>query len=228
MNSQTNGKPPKWFKDFCVHFEMFGGEFTKTMNALESQDIALDEKIKKQDAKIAVQDSVINALSHDRDRLQLDVDDLSQYTRRTNLLFHGLEESDDNEDTDKLVMEITNERLKLGITLDDIGRSHRLGKKTAGKKRPVIARFATYRKRKQVYDAKKNLKGSRIVITENLTKTRYNLYNECKQIFNQKNVWTLDGRIYVSTGVKLQDGRNERRVITNEYDLENLTRELNI
>ena len=218
IGTRRNNKLPQWFSDCMTHLETFGEECVKTVGTLEKQDQLLE-------AKLAVQEHVIDELVKDRDRLRTEVDDLSQYTRRTNLLFHGIEETD-NEKSDDIELDIVNNTMNLGLSLDDISRSHRLGKKVPDRTRPIIARFITYRKRKSVFDAKKKLKGKRVVVTENLTSSRYDLYKKCKDAFDQKNVWTLDGRIYVATGRKLPNNKNERKVISNNEDLANLIREI--
>ena len=60
-------------------------------------------------------------------------DTLEQYTRQPNLRFEGILEADHGEDTDAKVLEIANS--KLGMTpplqLDDLERSHRLGRPPA-------------------------------------------------------------------------------------------------
>ena len=63
--------------------------------------------------------------------------------------------------------------------------------------RPIIARFISYRQRKQIYDAKKKLKGQKTLVTESLTKSRYELFKQCRESFGVKNTWTVDGRVGV-------------------------------
>ena len=144
--------------------------------------------------------------------MEAELEDLRQYSRRTNILIHGVEE-EAQESTDNKVMSIINNQLQLPE------RTHRLRRKVKEKKRPIIARFVSYRKRKTVFDAKKKFKGTRTVITENLTKDRYALYKQCIEEFSRENVWTLDGRIYCLTGKTDRNGRQERLIVTREEDL---------
>ena len=75
-----------------------------------------------------------------------------------------------------------------------------LGKiKNDGKPRPIIIKFLSYRQRKKVFDAKRKLKGQKIMISEDLTKKRYKLLQQCLNEFEKKNVWCYDGRIYCIT-----------------------------
>ena len=210
---------PVWFKDFSSHLDVFSNDVVTTIMQLESDQCQLK-------GELAIQKAVTNALDKERKnlqdqvtRLETELEDLQQYTRRTNVLIHGLEE-EPNEDTDKKVLDILKSKLDLPLSLNDFGRSHRLGKLRHGAKRPIIVRFASYRQRKMTFDAKRKLKGSRIVITENLTKERYSLYKQCIVKFGRESCWTLDGRIYCLTGKKDSQGRNERIVLTKQEDLD--------
>ena len=60
-------------------------------------------------------------------------------------------------DTDDIILKICNDKLNLGITLSDIGRSHVVGKVKDGKTQ-VIVRFISYRTCARVYSAKKILR----------------------------------------------------------------------
>ena len=51
------------------------------------------------------------------------------------------------------------------------------------------------KKRLEVYGAKKSLKGKKIVLTENLTKRRYDLYQKAVKKIGFGKVWTSEGRI---------------------------------
>ena len=132
------------------------------------------------------------------DTLKMDLDDLEQYSRRNCLLIHGIQERDDDtgkEDTDEQALEFFKSKLDLNITKSDLDRSHRLGKKSTGKNRPIIVKFARYNKRGEVFRSKRMLKGSGFVITESLTPTRMNLLKEAKARDETVQVWSSDGRI---------------------------------
>ena len=98
-----------------------------------------------------------------------------------------------------------NGRLNISIGEDDIQRSHRLGPPNSNRPlrsnkkkapRPIIVKFTHYKKRKEVFSAKKNLKGQGIVISENLTVHRYKIYQAAISKFDRKTVWSSDGRIF--------------------------------
>lgn len=124
-------------------------------------------------------------------------DSLEQYQRRQCLRIFGIPEMD-AEDTDKIAIDVAS---KIGIKLEtcDIDRSHRVGRK-ADRPRPVIVKFVSYRKRREVFQNKKQLKGSGVTIREDLTQMRYKLLKECITKYGVTNVWTIDGAIHVKEG----------------------------
>ena len=56
------------------------------------------------------------------------------------------------------------------INIEDLDRTHRIGKVNNGKSRPIIVKFARYNVRKKVFHNKRKLKGKNMSITESLTK----------------------------------------------------------
>ena len=205
-----NNKTPLWFGEWSKHLESFLTETANAVESLEKSNVAMD-------SKIAVQSTVA-------DRLVEQVHELRQYSRRTNLLIHGVEETDQpgtKEDTDTKVTEIFHQRLELNneFVPKDISRSHRLGKRQNGKTRPIIVRFTSYRAKKMVFDVKKKLKNSGISVTENLSPERYILYKQCWEKYGKENCWTLDGRINCLLQELGNDGKRKLIVVTKESDL---------
>lgn len=75
----------------------------------------------------------------------LRTDDLEQYTRRHSLRITGIPEFD-GENTDILICDFLHNEMQIEISMGDIDRSHRLGKKQTGVKRPIAVRFINYRR----------------------------------------------------------------------------------
>ena len=94
-------------------------------------------------------------------------------------------------------------RTKLGVELklDEIQRSHYVGRpRRQNQARPIIARFSSYRVRARVFQAKRQLKNSGMLITEDLTKYRaMHAYKaRClKRSGKIVDTWTSDGRIKI-------------------------------
>jgi hypothetical protein len=139
---------------------------------------------------------------------ELKIDDLEQYGRRTCLRVFGIPEKS-GESTDNIVIKLCKERLDVDLKIDDIHRSHRVGRlqqpgqqesKGKDRHRPIIIRFDGYRTRQRVFAAKKALKGTGITIREDLTRHRLALFNAAADRYGIRNVWTIDGRIKFAVG----------------------------
>ena len=135
------------------------------------------EEVKTLKEKFLQQEQSIN-------KLESSLNNMEQYSRRSCIRIFGLEEKK-GENTDLLVSEVI--RTKLGVSLDpvkDIDRSHRTGNvqqsnsstptghSSNHKPRPrsIIVKLNSYRKRREIITNRKKLKGSGIVIAEDLTK----------------------------------------------------------
>ena len=103
---------PRWFQDFSKLLANFLNDFSSIFMDLEKH-IGLVE------SELSIQKAVTDGLQNERQRLEDmirdnkdiiyelegEVEDLRQYSRRTNLLIHGMEE-EDKEDTDAKVLEL--------------------------------------------------------------------------------------------------------------------------
>ena len=92
-----------------------------------------------------------------------------------------------------------NNNLKLNITNELIDRSHRLRQPRSDtdsdRTRPIIVKFTSHETRRRVFTTKRKPKGTKLVITENLTKQRSELLKKVRSLDNVECVWTIDGRI---------------------------------
>ena len=137
----SNNKIPVWFKPFLDLVKDFVSDISLTFTQLEGS--------------LAVQKAVTDALDNDRQKLfhnlikvEDTLEDQLQYTRRNQILVHGLPEKEGRENTDDAVLEVFKE-MDVNITKNEINRSHRLGKRKnsqgSDKQRPVIVSFVSYR-----------------------------------------------------------------------------------
>ena len=155
---------------------------TAVVDVVKKQMEPLDEKISTLQANVA--------------KLQQQQDDLEQYGRRWNLLFHGIHEND-NENCEQKVRLLCEEKLKLKLPPGAVQRAHRIGSKKAERSRPIIVRFTDYNVKRSVYKNKRQLKGTRLLITENLTPPRQALYKQVRDCKSVSASWTNDGNIFV-------------------------------
>nr|CAH7742007.1 unnamed protein product [Callosobruchus chinensis] len=120
------------------------------------------------------------------------------------ILIHGIYESE-NESLDNSVKHVLSTMKINNLSDNAVEESHRFGLPRPGNKkpRPIIVKFAKYQHKQTVWNAKKNLKNTSIMITEFLTKNQLVIYNEAKKLFGNQKCWTTNGQIRVM----LPDGK---------------------
>ncbi|KAK9752216.1 hypothetical protein QE152_g4371 [Popillia japonica] len=147
------------------------------------------------------------------------MDSLEQYTRRNNIRIFGLIE-EPNENLETKVLALCRDELGVDIELKDIDRVHRLGRDELGvdielkdidrvhrlgkidkskSSRPIIIKFTNYGSKQNVMRSKSKLKtcAAKLFISEDLTKTKYELYRATQKRCGNRNVWCIDGEIKV-------------------------------
>ena len=141
-----------------------------------------------------------NALMNEHNKLAAQIDDLEQYTRRTNIRIYGIPESTDaSEDEDALSTNLFSNELGIDLTPTDISRSHRVGKRGT-KLRPIIVRLAKHNTKVQILRKRRQLKINKRPhnIQEDLTLPRREILRFLKNIEEGiiNKVWTADGVIF--------------------------------
>lgn len=191
-------------------------ELNENIGAVKNSVGAIEAKL---NALTATLDTVKNVVSKHTDEIRainFGLDELEQYGRRVNLRFLGVPEAN-GENTDLLILDVVN-KMKVNITINDIERSHRLGKPGAsGRPRPIIVRFSSYRIRAAVFAQKRMLKGSAVVVQEDLTRFRYMLLKKAVASYGFGKVWTADGRFFLTVVVN-GESRRQRRTVEELYD----------
>lgn len=125
-----------------------------------------------------------------------------QYSRKNNIKIYGLRETGRREtalETTHLVLEFLNEKLGVRVGWQDICISHRLGNPEPHRCRSVIVKFVRRLTKLEVLENRYRLKGSGIVISEDLTPVNNKLFWELRDSLGQNNVWTRDCQIFVNT-----------------------------
>lgn len=147
--------------------------------------------------------------------LKRKINEIEQYTRRPNIRIFGVQEENQEKLTEK-ILKIFDEKLSLkNLNYRDIETCHRIGRVINGKPRPVFIRFAQYHIKAEVMSKRKGLKGSKIVIVEDLTNEKHTLYRKAANKLGKTNVWTSNGNIMVKIN-------NEICIVKSEDDLDKL------
>ena len=162
----------------------------------------LRDVMKKKEDKIIELEKKVEAL-------EVKLDDMEQYSRRNKPRVSGIPETD-SEDLNKKVTELINDKLQATppVTLGQIDRVHRVGKKKENTPRAILVKFSTYNVRDKVFRSKKVLRtkaleaGERqqIYINEDLTQKRSKLLWQARKFKSDKRIsdcWSWDGNILI-------------------------------
>lgn len=158
-------------------------KFNKEVESLREENINLIRKIEKQD-------EIINSLSNK-------VEKHEQIIRRKNVRLYGLKEND-NEICLEVALDVLNTKMKLAVKKEDIEYCYRFGKRLKDKSRPLLIKFNTAYSKNLVYNNKKLLKNSRIVIREDLTANQLNLLKlSLEKVGTNGRVWSNFGTVFI-------------------------------
>ncbi|CAH2047398.1 unnamed protein product, partial [Iphiclides podalirius] len=140
------------------------------------------------------------------------LDEMETRHRQKILLLNGISE-DPNSNVEQQVLDIFHNKLGLtNMIRSSIKRCHRLGPLDRDRCRAVLVHFCDYSVKRQVWKSKSKLENTPFTMSEFLTRMRQSIHKMARKHFGMRNVWTLDGRIYI----KLPDG--SRKKISTEED----------
>lgn len=156
----------------------------------------------------------VSLLEKENFKLQDNYDSLEQYSRSNNIRIFGIQESD-NENVYETVIKLCNDNLEVKIANTDIDVCHRLPSRN-NQIKPIIVKFTRRTVKDQIYNAKRKLKGTRIVIREDLTRKRQDLVKMAAGIVGVRNVFTRNGSVFIKRGENIHK-------ICNDGDLLNVS-----
>ena len=174
-------------------------KLNELINSNQAKIAKLDEELTKLENNLALKDKAIAGLEDDNYRLSQEVDDLEQYTRRTNVRIYGVAEQPE-ENTDNLAVDFFKSELNVDVASNDISRSHRVGKKSGAKPRPIIVRFTKHNTKVAVMSRRRVLKERKrpFNLQEDLTINRREILKYLNKDIEEgivSKVWTVDGVI---------------------------------
>lgn len=173
---------------------------------MEKIDKSMDEKFVVFRDKLNEVTNSVSSLNNtvrnnvkDISQLNKKVDALEQASKNNTLRICGLNEEEDECSVVDHVANFFSEKLGVTCRAEDFISIYRINKIDSKKDKPriVLVKFANLVKRKEVFLARKLLKGGSVFIFEDLTKIRFNLLNAAKKKLGNRNAWSIDGNIYV-------------------------------
>lgn len=149
-------------------------------------------------------------------QLNKKIDALEQANKNNSLRICGLIEEGDRCSVVEHVINFFMEKLGVNCSADDFISIYRINRHDSKEAKPriVLVKFASLVKRKEIFLARKLLKGGSVFIFEDLTKIRFNLLNVAKKKMGIKNAWSIDGNIYAWS-----EEKRKKFVVTCEEDL---------
>ncbi|CAG9825699.1 unnamed protein product [Phaedon cochleariae] len=145
----------------------------------------------------------LKKITGENEMLRNKLDNMEQEMKKNNLRIFNLQENS-QENTSQDI--ITFFRSKLAISLEDkdIDICYRIGKNDNTRKpRGIFLKLKNFDKRQEIYHKKKLLKGTGVIIREDLTKLRVEMLSKAIEKTSLKNVWTEGGKIFVNIDNKV-------------------------
>lgn len=129
------------------------------------------------------------------------------------LIINGVKENGSFDSCD-VIAKIISTHFKVEFSKGAIDYCYRLGKATdRGKMRPLAVRFVNRWLRDYVFNTKKCLKGSGIVVNEFLSTEMLSLYKSVRERVGARKCWTWRGKVYISEN-------QEKRLISKISDID--------
>ena len=104
-------------------------------------------------------------------------------------------EKGDADELIKTIKTIAKDKLNIELQDTDIDRTHRIGR-ASDKPRSILVKFTSYRARNILIKQRRKLKGSKILIHEDLTKSNQDLLMKTSKQLGVVSTWSQDGRVY--------------------------------
>ena len=203
--------------------EVVDAKLGKRLDYCEGQIHELSLKVENMEKNDECKSQKIAQLSSELRMVKHELNDLEQYGRRNNLRINGLAEND-SEDTNEEIKKFAKEHLHVELVDSDFDRSHRVGKPNPDKPRAILVKFTSYRARKLLITQRRQLKGTRLSIHEDLTKKNQTLLKETSKQTGVVRSWSQDGRIFASI-LTSTPGKLAKMSIRSSADFRNLPTE---
>jgi hypothetical protein len=157
-------------------------------------NILVDNAVKQATAPMLER---IKTLESELAKAAVQINENEQYSRKYNLSFVGLDDSEGEECVDKVVA-FCKEKLDINVDKAEVDRAHRLGPKNSFRPRTVIIKFKSYGPKASIYKQRKSLKGRKYYINEDITKFSMKLVTFARDHkVNIKSAWFSDGKVLV-------------------------------
>lgn len=122
---------------------------------------------------------------------------LEQYTRRNSVRVYGItdKKNETPDETAIRVIKLAKDKLNISLQQTDIDVAHRMGRHNNDGNRPIICKFVRRYVKTEVMKVRRKLKGSAIVIREDLTHENAKLLENTSAHDKVQAAWSDEGKI---------------------------------
>lgn len=160
--------------------------YEKRIKTLEDENVSIKSKLQK--------------LEEMNKNIIAKYDKFDSTLKRKSLRIYGLKETK-NENCSKMTLELVTKKMEIEIENNNIESCYRVGKYDPNKVRPIFVKFVRLDVKRQIFKNKRKLKGTGIVIREELTKEKLEIVKAAlNRIGNEGNVWTDNGNVFGKIG----------------------------
>jgi len=139
-------------------------------------------------------------------RLEGRLESMQQAEKVNSICIYNMAEENEGNLTQQFITLCKN-KLKMEINRNNIIKCYRVGN-NRDKPRPTIVKFEQYHTKFELLKNCGNLRGTKIGIMEDLTKSRLEIYQVAQQRFDRKNTFTRFGNVYVKVNNKIEKVSN--------------------
>nr|CAI5843330.1 unnamed protein product [Callosobruchus analis] len=203
-------------EDFIKHLvEKVADSVTKNLSTKIAE---LEQKLEKLEADnstvIADIKEEMAIMKTENDYLMKKFDQLDQQSRLNNVRIFSLKEQA-GEDLEAEIIRLFDSKLGIQIKMEDIVFCKRIGKMRQGKTRGILLKLANTKLKQRVYNSKKRLKGTGVVMKEDLTENKMKLMEAAIEKTSLRDVWSSMGNVFAMKN-------NVRHLIDSKAALDNL------
>lgn len=134
----------------------------------------------------------------DFQKLSAQVNRMEQDMRKNNVRIYGIPVSQNEEKC--TIIDVIRRETKMNFTEEKIVTAYRIGKTAENGKRAILVKFSEYKFKEEVMIKRGVLKGTDIIIADDLTRENHDLLKEAVARLGKRNVWSMGGKIYFRNG----------------------------
>ncbi|RUM94258.1 MAG: hypothetical protein DSZ28_04140 [Thiothrix sp.] len=144
---------------------------TEKLSNIERDIGALQNQISEQESAIDLLAHAQKTTAHSISEMEKQIEEREIRDRRDNVILHGVPESEsvDHEDCERTFVESVNCVLHNPIQVEQLVRAHRIGKRSTGKPRPLIARVVRSAVKFSILQRREQLRERGIGVSGDLT-----------------------------------------------------------